>query len=73
MDEAANPPLLYVDVTVASGNVVRIPVWRESNLELVSVDFAEKQSLPKKMARRLLKLMEEQRNNVLLAGSAAVS
>ena len=62
------PPLLYVDVTVAAGSVERLPVWRDSDLSALAADFAEKHALPRKMARRLEKLMAEQRDAIVLVG-----
>jgi hypothetical protein len=64
--QAGEPPLLYVDVTVAAGNVERLPVWKDSDLSAVAAGFAEKHELPRKMARKLEKLMAEQRDAILI-------
>ena len=61
---AGEPPLLYVDVTVTAGTVERLPVWRDSDLGVLAAEFADKHGLPKKMAKRLEKLMEEQRTAI---------
>jgi hypothetical protein len=61
---AGEPPLLYVDVTVTAGTVERIPVWRDSDLAAVAEEFSQKHALPKKMAKRLERLMEEQRKAI---------
>ena len=49
---------------MTAGTVERLPVWRDSDLAVVAAEFAEKHALPKKMAKRLEKLMEEQRTAI---------
>ena len=68
---SGEPPLLYVDATVAEGSVERLPVWRDSDLSELAGDFAEKHALPRKMARRLEKLIAEQRDAIALVGGRA--
>ena len=66
----SSTPLMYVDVTVSADRVERIPIWTDSDLPTVAADFAAKHGLPKRMAKRLERMMETQRNGVLTGTSA---
>jgi hypothetical protein len=50
-----------------------MPVWRDSDLPALAADFASKHGLQPKMARRLERMLAEQRAAVLasLAATAA--
>lgn len=67
----AGPPLMFVDIAVTPELTERVPVWRDSDLGALAAAFVDKHGLPKKMARRLERMLATQRDSVTGTAAAA--
>jgi hypothetical protein len=72
------PPLMYVDIAITPALVDRVPVWADTDLTALAIEFTARHDLAPKMTRRLERMLRQQREAVLsgqdatpLAASAA--